>query len=102
MSTTGMKQRIAEASPRFKARITAIFIFAHHTGGRGRPFGAGQVRFGVRLDCSRVLCRCYRPVLSVKPVSRNLRLFSTSCAPDANVFTPLGRDGAPLRQLQAL
>ena len=25
MSTTGMKQRIAEASPRFKARITAIF-----------------------------------------------------------------------------
>ena len=25
MSTTGLKQRIAEASPRFKARITAIF-----------------------------------------------------------------------------
>jgi len=25
MSTTGMKQRIAEASPRFKARITAVF-----------------------------------------------------------------------------
>jgi hypothetical protein len=61
MSTTGLKQRIAEASPRFKARITAIFYLVTLLAGGAVLSFHGQLGLGFDL----ITAVCYIAVTAL-------------------------------------
>ena len=61
MSTTGLKQRIAEASPRFKARITAVFYLVTLLAGGAVLSFHGKLGLGFDL----ITAACYIAVTAL-------------------------------------
>jgi hypothetical protein len=61
MSTTGMKQWIAAASPRFKARITAIFYLLTILAGGAVLLVQGRLGSGFDL----IVAACYVAVTAL-------------------------------------
>lgn len=61
MSTTGMKQRIAAVSPRFKSRITGVFYLVTILTGGGVLLVQGRLGLGFDL----IVTACYAAVTAL-------------------------------------
>src|SRR5260370_41581296 len=57
----------------FPVKNCGCLLSGHHTHGRSRPLHAGEIGFGSRSHRDRLLYRCDRSLLPLKPMSRASR-----------------------------